>query len=143
MVVVAGPYRSGKSFLLNQLLHLPCDAGFGVGHQREAQTKGVWVWGEPNQETVDGEKVSILYVDTEGFEGTGQTDAYDDRIFALSMLVSSTLIYNLPETVKESDIEKLSFAAQLAEEFYKCSLSPHLPLLLICLSDPCWGLRTR
>ena len=27
------------------------------------------------------------------------------------------LIYNLPETVKEADIEKLSFAAEIAEEF--------------------------
>lgn len=26
--------------------------------------------------------------------------------------------YNLPETVRESDIEKLSFAVQLAEGFY-------------------------
>ena len=26
--------------------------------------------------------------------------------------------YNLPETIRESDIEKLSFAVQLAEGFY-------------------------
>lgn len=69
--------------------------------------------------TVSGKKVSLLYVDTEGFEGTGQADVYDDRIFALSVLVSSTLVYNLPETVREADIEKLSFASQLADEFYK------------------------
>ena len=30
-VVVIGPYRSGKSFLLNQLLGVPCGEGFGVG----------------------------------------------------------------------------------------------------------------
>ncbi len=35
-----GP-RSGKSFLLNKLLGLPCSKGFGVGHMRETQTKGV------------------------------------------------------------------------------------------------------
>lgn len=34
------------------------------------------------------------------------------RIFALSSLLSSVLIYNLPETVKEADIEKLSFAGK-------------------------------
>ena len=39
-VVVIGPYRSGKSFTLNQLLGVPCDGGFGVGHQRDTQTKG-------------------------------------------------------------------------------------------------------
>lgn len=40
------------------------------------------------------------------------------RIFALAAIVSSVLIYNLPETVKEADIAKLSFAVELAEEFY-------------------------
>lgn len=39
-VVVIGPYRSGKSFTLNQLLGVKCDEGFGVGHSRDTQTKG-------------------------------------------------------------------------------------------------------
>ncbi len=30
-------------------------------------------------------------------------------------------VYNLPETVRESDVEKLSFAVQLAEGFYAAS----------------------
>ena len=30
-------------------------------------------------------------------------------------------MYNLPETVRESDVEKLSFAVQLAEGFYATS----------------------
>ena len=59
----------------------------------------------------------MVYVDTEGFEATGMSDAYDDRIFALSSIVASVLVYNLPETVKEGDIEKLSFALELAREF--------------------------
>ena len=71
-IVVIGPYRSGKSFLLNQLLGVKCskcrlnlaglqqcwqcfnasclppsaDAGFGVGHTRETETKGIWIWGQ-------------------------------------------------------------------------------------------------
>ena len=65
-----------------------------------------------------GRKLSLLLFDTEGFESTGKADAYDDRIFALSALLSAVLIYNLPETVRESDIEKLSFAVQLADGFY-------------------------
>ena len=55
--------RSGKSFLLNQLLGVPCGEGFGVGHTRKTETKGVWVWGEPIKGDDD---VSIVYVDTEG-----------------------------------------------------------------------------
>ncbi len=38
----------------------------------------------------------VVYVDTEGFESAGRSNAYDDRIFALSTLLSSVLIYNLP-----------------------------------------------
>lgn len=100
--------------------------GFGVGHTRSTQTKGVWVWGEPQKLLLadktlpefGGQEASIVYLDTEGFESTGKADAYDDRIFALSTLISAVLVYNLPETVRESDIQKLSFAVELAEGFY-------------------------
>jgi Guanylate-binding protein, N-terminal domain len=60
----------------------------------------------------------MLFLDTEGFESTGKADAYDDRIFALSAFMSAVLIYNLPETIRESDIEKLSFAVELADAFF-------------------------
>ncbi|EFN58065.1 hypothetical protein CHLNCDRAFT_20214, partial [Chlorella variabilis] len=88
-VAVIGPYRSGKSFTLNQLMGVACDEGFGVGHTRLTQTKGVWVWGEPVPvELPSGETTHLLFVDTEGFESTGKADVYDDRIFALSALIS-------------------------------------------------------
>nr|XP_018679856.1 PREDICTED: guanylate-binding protein 5-like isoform X3 [Musa acuminata subsp. malaccensis] len=117
-VAVIGPYRSGKSFLLNQLLSLPCNEGFEVGHMRHAKTKGLWVWGIPVEVVIDGSKVSVLYLDTEGFENVRKSNVYDDRIFALATLISSVLIYNLPETVREADISRLSFAVEIAEEFY-------------------------
>ncbi|KAL8158865.1 hypothetical protein V2J09_000402 [Rumex salicifolius] len=117
-VAVIGPYRSGKSFLLNQLLSLSCNEGFGVGHMRDTKTKGIWVWGTPIQMKVNGEKMSVIYLDTEGFESIGKSSVYDDRIFALATVMSSVLIYNLPETVREADISRLSFAVELAEEFY-------------------------
>lgn len=117
-VAVIGPYRSGKSFLLNQLLSLSCDEGFGVGHMRDTKTKGIWVWGAPIELHIDGVKTSVLYLDTEGFESVGKSNVYDDRIFALATVLSSVLIYNLPETIREADISRLSFAVELAEEFY-------------------------
>ncbi|EEE66682.1 hypothetical protein OsJ_23332 [Oryza sativa Japonica Group] len=117
-VAVIGPYRSGKSFLLNQLLSLTCNKGFGVGHMRDTKTKGIWVWGTPIELDVNGSKVSVLYLDTEGFESIGKSNVYDDRIFALATVLSSILIYNLPETIREADISRLSFAVEIAEEFY-------------------------
>lgn len=117
-IAVIGPYRSGKSFLLNQLLSLSCDEGFGVGHMRDTKTKGIWVWGTPLELVINGAKMSVLYLDTEGFESVGKSSVYDDRIFALATVLSSVLIYNLPETIREADISRLSFAVELAEEFY-------------------------
>ncbi|GMI66490.1 GUANYLATE-BINDING PROTEIN-LIKE 2 [Hibiscus trionum] len=117
-VAVIGPYRSGKSFLLNQLLSLSCYEGFGVGHMRDTKTKGIWVWGTPVEMDIDGVRTSVFYLDTEGFESVGKSNVYDDRIFALATVMSSALIYNLPETVREADISRLSFAVELAEEFY-------------------------
>lgn len=117
-VAVIGPYRSGKSFLLNQLLSLSCYEGFGVGHMRDTKTKGIWVWGLPVELDIDGVKTSVFYLDTEGFESIGKSNVYDDRIFALATVMSSVLIYNLPETIREADISRLSFAVELAEEFY-------------------------
>lgn len=185
----AGPYRSGKSFLLNQLLRVGCSEGFGVGHTRATQTKGVWVWGEPSHVSAGGRTVNVsscrlpylapatvlrsppapwrlqvVYFDTEGFESTGKADVYDDRVFALAALVSQVgwgggaarqpawhvaartcgtagsrgrsgaglrggargvaalraqvLVYNLPEAIRESDLEKLSFAVELSKAFY-------------------------
>ncbi|XP_048442933.1 atlastin-1 isoform X2 [Pyrus x bretschneideri] len=39
-------------------------------------------------------------------------------IFALATVMSSVLVYNLAETIREADIARLSFAVELAEEFY-------------------------
>ncbi|XP_015166550.1 guanylate-binding protein 5-like isoform X2 [Solanum tuberosum] len=117
-VAVIGPYRSGKSFLLNQLLSLSCNEGFGVGHMRDTKTKGIWVWGTPIELDINGVKTSVFYLDTEGFETVGKSNVYDDRIFSLATVLSSVLIYNLPEMIREADISRLSFAVELAEEFY-------------------------
>ena len=53
-----------------------------MGHERHAQTKGVWFWSQPQVFQAGNEvaknspgkdnKISVLYVDTEGFEATGK-----------------------------------------------------------------------
>ena len=75
-VVVIGPYRSGKSFLLNQLLGTECSKGFGVGHQRHAETKGIWMWSVPQIY----QSRAIMYIDTEGFESAGKAAVYDSNL---------------------------------------------------------------
>ncbi|KAI8029334.1 hypothetical protein LOK49_LG01G01812 [Camellia lanceoleosa] len=83
-VAAIGPYRSGKSFLLNQLLSLSCyerlplmplvEIGlkrFGVGHMRDTKTKGRWRYDHDT---------SVFYLDTEEFESIGKSNVYNDRI---------------------------------------------------------------
>ncbi len=42
VISVVGPYRTGKSFLLNLLMGRT--DGFPLGNAIEAKTKGVWMW---------------------------------------------------------------------------------------------------
>lgn len=80
-IAVAGKYRTGKSFLLNKLLHgLHIDAeshGFEVGPTVEACTKGIWLWSEPlylplpeslggtGDGSDGGGQYAVLFIDTE------------------------------------------------------------------------------
>ena len=69
VVIVAGRYRSGKSFLMNQLLG--DRAGFSVGHTIASHTKGIWLCSEAVPATTpSGEKVSMLFMDSEGLGAT-------------------------------------------------------------------------
>nr|POE73533.1 guanylate-binding protein 4 [Quercus suber] len=87
-----------------------------VGNRSLAE--GIWVWRTPIELDIDGVRIYVFYLDTEGFESIGKSNVYDDRIFVLATVMSSVLIYNLPETIREADISRLSFAVELAEEFY-------------------------
>ena len=69
VTIVAGRYRSGKSFLMNQLLG--DRAGFSVGHTIASHTKGIWLCHEAVPAvTASGEKLSMLFMDSEGLGAT-------------------------------------------------------------------------
>lgn len=40
--------QQALSATLSDAVHT-ADVGFGVGHTRETETKGIWVWGEPKK----------------------------------------------------------------------------------------------
>ncbi len=62
--VCVGPYRQGKSFLLNQLMQQK-DL-FKVGHADESETKGVWLSEMYTQHMDrDFEPFTMLILDTE------------------------------------------------------------------------------
>lgn len=61
MISVVGPYRTGKSFLLNRFAGL--QSGFEIGPSTNPCTKGIWIWGKPIKISDD---ISVILMDTEG-----------------------------------------------------------------------------
>ena len=60
VVGIAGPQRTGKSFLANTLLNRM--DGFAIGNTTLPCTKGIWIWGRP---IINGDCATVI-VDTEG-----------------------------------------------------------------------------
>ena len=60
MVSVIGPYRSGKSFLLNRFMGK--QKGFEIGDSTNPCTKGVWLWGSKDFKWDQ----HTIFIDTEG-----------------------------------------------------------------------------
>ena len=58
---VVGPYRTGKSYLLNRFAGV--QKGFSLGSSTNPCTKGMWLWGKPIKMSDD---LHLLLVDTEG-----------------------------------------------------------------------------
>ncbi|KAK3603837.1 hypothetical protein CHS0354_042844 [Potamilus streckersoni] len=113
MVVVAivGPYRTGKSFLMNRLMEE--SSGFALGSTIESKTKGIWAWCRRHPINRDE---CLLLLDTEGLGDVKKGDENNDNwIFVLSVLLSSTLVYNCLSTLQQDALEKLHYVTQLTD----------------------------
>jgi hypothetical protein len=90
-------------------------SGFAVGATVMRCTRGIWLWGRPRLVTMeDGSKGALIVMDTEGLGGMDAGAAYDARVFSLSALLCSTMLYNSLGTIDEKAISSLSFVADLA-----------------------------
>jgi len=115
IISLAGPYRSGKSFLANQIMNSM--SGFRIGSTINACTKGLWVWGRPiriDEEKEEGNTYMII-IDSEGL-GSIEKDRelnIDMKIFTLCVLISSVIVYNTKSSITEDKIEALSEAVKM------------------------------
>ncbi|XP_053376109.1 guanylate-binding protein 1-like [Mercenaria mercenaria] len=143
IVAITGLYRTGKSYLLNRIAG--CPKGFSLGNSVKSHTKGIWVWCCLHP-TID--QHILMFLDTEGLADVEKADSdYDNRIFSLAVLLSSTLIYNSKGVFNTDDIQKLTFIAQLSENiqvFSETSLDKQVnetlmsfvsPEFILCLRD--------
>ncbi|OMJ79820.1 hypothetical protein SteCoe_20069 [Stentor coeruleus] len=142
VITVAGLYRTGKSYLLNQVL-LGRKNGFGVGPSINPCTKGMWIWGRPLLgRTSSGEPCSILLIDTEGIGALDEDSTHDSRVFSLAVLFSSCFIYNSVGSIDESALQSMSLVLNLAKHITAKSenstsedLSQYFPSFLWVVRD--------
>eukprot|EP00735_Rhodelphis_limneticus_P000809 TRINITY_DN11339_c0_g1::TRINITY_DN11339_c0_g1_i1::g.26418::m.26418 TRINITY_DN11339_c0_g1::TRINITY_DN11339_c0_g1_i1::g.26418 ORF type:complete len:649 (+),score=246.62,sp/Q96PP9/GBP4_HUMAN/36.03/4e-75,GBP/PF02263.14/1.1e-65,GBP_C/PF02841.9/1.5e-33,GBP_C/PF02841.9/1.4e+04,MMR_HSR1/PF01926.18/0.21,TPR_MLP1_2/PF07926.7/8.2e+02,TPR_MLP1_2/PF07926.7/0.32,TPR_MLP1_2/PF07926.7/5,Dynamin_N/PF00350.18/0.43,Dynamin_N/PF00350.18/6.8e+02,Dynamin_N/PF00350.18/1.5e+04,Baculo_PEP_C/PF04513.7/6.8,Baculo_PEP_C/PF len=117
VLAVVGPYRTGKSFVLNQVIGRK--GAFQTGSTVNACTKGIWIWSEPITYTAeDGIERQLLLLDTEGLGAFDQSKTHDTRIFSLAVLLASYLVFNTMGTIDENAIEQLSFVANLTKHIH-------------------------
>lgn len=62
IVTIAGPQRTGKSFLANRLLNRM--NGFAIGPTVQPCTKGIWIWSQPI--IMKDSETAVVIMDTEG-----------------------------------------------------------------------------
>ena len=113
LVVVGGRYRGGKSLLLNALLGSL--GAFRVGSSVNSCTRGIWIYPRPLRTTSpSGEEIDVFLADTEGLGATDSTARHDSVIFMLSMLLSSSFVFNSAGVIDEHALGQLSVVTQLA-----------------------------
>eukprot|EP01084_Bolivina_argentea_P010406 19377_1 len=126
VVSIVGPYKTGKSYLLNQLID-PTSTNiqpFGVGATVQPHSKGLSIFAYQNKNDIrlkienegfnknDKFPDIILFIDTVGLFAPHNTEQSDARIVSLSTLISSILIFNHMNIVNSYEIERFNFIVQ-------------------------------
>jgi len=106
VISINGRPRTGKSFLLNQILkklHFPEDPdwinksmpnGFEWKGGYDRITTGIQVWSDPFLVQVEGQIVAVFLMDCQGLFDSKTTTSQAIQIFTYSALISSLFIYN-------------------------------------------------
>jgi hypothetical protein len=106
VIAVAGPLRSGKSFIMNRLAGK--SDGFEIGPSVVGCTRGIWGWMAQED---------LLLIDTEGmYDPDRQDKQLDLQLFVAAVLLSSLLVYNTKGVIDEKAIEQLNFVSQLSKK---------------------------
>eukprot|EP01118_Nematostelium_gracile_P005180 TRINITY_DN1627_c0_g1_i1.p1 TRINITY_DN1627_c0_g1~~TRINITY_DN1627_c0_g1_i1.p1 ORF type:complete len:784 (+),score=206.83 TRINITY_DN1627_c0_g1_i1:20-2371(+) len=112
IIGMVGPYHSGKSYLLNAISGT---SGFQIGPSTRPETMGLWILDTELRSPVDNSR--ILLLDSEGFYGSDVAESYDAKIFAITSLLSSHLVYNSIKLIDQASVEYLELLARRTQLF--------------------------
>ncbi|XP_035108948.1 guanylate-binding protein 6 [Callithrix jacchus] len=119
VVAIVGLYRTGKSYLMNQLAGQ--NHGFPLGSTVQSETKGIWMWCVPHPFKPNH---TLVLLDTEGLGDVEKGDPKNDSwIFALAVLLCSCFVYNSMSTINHQALEQLHYVTELTE-LIKAKSSP-------------------
>jgi hypothetical protein len=115
--------------------------GFELGGSVDSCTRGIWMWDTPIKHKNKHGDFNLILLDTEGLGSPDRNPQDDNKIFALSLLLSSYFIYNTKSVIDRDAIRKLGIMADLSN-FINSSInnretnvSVHLPDFVWCLRD--------
>lgn len=117
VIVGAGKYRTGKSWLMNRIATeggsgARATGRFPVGNTIKSCTKGIWLF--PEVIKLGGKRVLVM--DSEGIGSTDADASHDTRVFALALMLSSCFVYNSVGSIDESAIDVLSLVLKVSED---------------------------
>ena len=88
--------------------------GFEIGQTIESCTKGIWMWDKPLESEGDEDSLTLL-IDTEGLHSSERTTDVDLKIFALTVLVSSSFVFNQMGPINEQSLSDLHLIVNLVK----------------------------
>jgi hypothetical protein len=93
------------------------EPGFKWRSGKERTTMGIWMWSRAFLRTApSGERVAVLLMDTQGLWDRETSQMLTNTIFGLSALISSYLVFNIPNRVDENTLQNLALFAEYGRQ---------------------------
>ncbi|KAM4632120.1 RING finger protein 112-like isoform 1-T4 [Discoglossus pictus] len=151
LISVIGEKRRGKSFLMNYILralhsqeqrhplNLGLDdeplQGFQWKTGANPTTEGIWIWSRPFILEQNRKQIAVYVLDMESFLDRERDEQTCLKLAALSITLSSYLIFNIHSTLKTKELNFLEIYLQISELMGKSFIQQEIKHLDILVRD--------